>query len=126
MQGLGIPGVEEPYGQRPTARTFQSNTLIPNKSTIVEDDDDDISSEIYGSRRNTSMTSRSMGGSDKDRKAIAGLESQVGDLQGKVEELEGQVRDKDSAIDKLQGSYNEQQEVSTKVVWPFLPHMLIV
>ncbi|KAL9615349.1 MAG: hypothetical protein Q9167_000177 [Letrouitia subvulpina] len=87
MAGLGIPGVggsEEHYG-KPTAKTFQSNTIIPNKSTMVEDDDDqtgpedneDSRSEIYGKRRDTGTTFRSIGGNDRDRKAMVDLESQA-------------------------------------------------
>ena len=44
--GMGGPGgQEDPYG-RPTAKQFQSNTIIPNKSTMVEDDDDDGLSDV--------------------------------------------------------------------------------
>ena len=118
MAGLGIPGVDgtnDGYG-RPTAKTSQSNTIIPNKSTMIEDDDDD-GSDVYGSRRDTTFTSRSVGGSDKDRK-IAEYETQVGDfesriseMQVKVKQLEDQLRDKNSELDKSYGSHNEQREV---------------
>lgn len=112
MAGLGIPGVEgsnDSYG-RPTAKTSLSNTIIPNKSIMVEDDDDD-GSDIYGSRRDTTLTSRSAGGSEKDRK-LAGYESQVGEWQGKVKELEEQLRDKDLELDKIYESHNERSGVS--------------
>lgn len=122
MAGLGIPGVEganDNYG-RPTAKTSQSNTIIPNKSTMVEDDDDD-GSDVYGSRRDTTFTSRSMGGSEKDRK-LAEYETQMGDfgnrvgeLQGKVKDLEEQVRDKNLELDKVYGSHNEQKGVSFRL-----------
>lgn len=119
MAGLGIPGVEGPndgYG-RPTAKTSQSNTIIPNKSIMVEDDDDD-GSDVYGSRRDTTLTSRSVGGSEKDRKLaeygsqVGDFENRIGRLQGKVEELEDQVRNKNLELDKVYGSQNEQQGVS--------------
>lgn len=121
MAGLGIPGVEsnDGYG-RPTAKTSQSNTIIPNKSTMVEDNDDDAS-DIYGSRRDTTFTSRSVGGFDKDRK-IADFETQVGDyenrvseLQDKVKELEILLRDKTSELDQVHGFHNQQQSVG---LWP--------
>lgn len=118
MAGLGIPGVgasEDHYG-KPTAKTFQSNTIIPNKSTMVEDDDDqtgpedneDNRSEIYGKRRDTGTTFRSVGTNDKDRKAIMDLESQVSELQLKVQNLEGSVRDRDAELGRL----HESQKVS--------------
>lgn len=115
MAGLGIPGAEgsnDNHG-RPMAKTSQSNTIIPNKSTMVEDDDEE-GSDIYGSRRDTTFTSRSMVGSDKDRKAIAELDAQVEELQVKVKGLEEQLREKDAQLDKLHGSLNAEQSVSLR------------
>ncbi|KAL8839391.1 MAG: hypothetical protein Q9170_001785 [Blastenia crenularia] len=112
MAGLGIPGVggpEDAYG-RPTAKTFQSSTIIPNKSTLVEDDDDqtgpedndDGRSEFSRRRRDTGNTQRSvMMVNERDRKAITDLEAQIGDLQGKLERLESTVKDRDTEIDEL-------------------------
>jgi len=40
--GLGIPpspGIPPNDYGRPTPKTFQSNTIVPNKSTMVEDDE---------------------------------------------------------------------------------------
>ena len=124
MAGLGIPGVEghnDAYG-RPTAKTFQSSTIIPNKSTLVEDDDDqtgpedndDMRSEIYSSRRDTSNTSMSIsiGGAESKRKIIQDFQSQIGDLQGKIDQLEGKVRDKDTEIGRLQEAHKDQESVS--------------
>ena len=101
MSGNPLPpnGSEDPYG-RPTAKQFQSNTIIPNKSTMIEDDDDDGLSDVYASRRDTSYTARSAGGSDKDRKAQNELEAHVGELQTKVKELEDTLRDKSLEFDK--------------------------
>lgn len=123
MAGLGIPGVGGPddaYG-RPTAKTFQSSTIIPNKSTLVEDDDDQIGpednddgrSEFSRRRRDTGNTQRSMGmGNDRDNKAIAQFEAQVGELQAKVERLEITVKDRDSAIDDLRQAKDGKDQVS--------------
>jgi len=122
MAGLGIPAVEGPndnYG-RPTAKTSQSNTIIPNKSTMVEDDDDD-GSDVYGSRRDTTFTSRSVGGLEKDRKLaeyetqIGGFENRIGELQDKVKELEEQVRDKNLELHTVYRSHNEQKGVSLEL-----------
>ncbi|KAI5787655.1 hypothetical protein DFH27DRAFT_221162 [Peziza echinospora] len=49
--GPGGPGGPNQFG-RPLPKTFQSNTIIPNKSTMVEEDDDgmdDDPDQIYGS-----------------------------------------------------------------------------
>ena len=115
MAGLGIPGAEGSKDNqgRPLAKTSQSNTIIPNKSTMVEDDDEE-GSDIYGSRRDTTFTSRSMGGSDKDRKAITEFETQVEEMQVKVKGLEEQLREKDAEMDRMHQSRNAEQSVSPK------------
>ena len=113
MSGLGIPGAEGSNDSqgRPMAKTYQSNTIIPNKSTMVEDDDEE-GSDIYGNRRDTTFTSRSMGGSDKDRKVIVEFETQVEELQGKVKSLEEELREKNSEMDTINGSREKEQNVS--------------
>ncbi|KAI4086998.1 MAG: hypothetical protein LQ344_007094 [Seirophora lacunosa] len=112
MAGLGIPGVggpEDAYG-KPMAKTFQSSTIIPNKSTLVEDDDDptgpedndDGRNDFSAGRRDTSNTQRSTGlGTDRDRRLMAELEAQVGNLQAKVGRLESTLRDRDTEIGEL-------------------------
>ncbi|KAK4690744.1 protein SPA2, partial [Lecanoromycetidae sp. Uapishka_2] len=116
MAGLGIPGIEE---GRPQPKTFQSSTIVPNKSTMVEDDDDDAS-DIYGSRRNTTFTSRSTGGSEKDRKLadfetqVGEYESKVGELQEKVKSLEDQLRYKGLEMEKIHGSYNDDRNTQNQ------------
>ncbi len=80
---------------------------------MVEDDDEE-GSDIYGSRRDTTFTSRSMGGSDKDRKAIAEFETQVEEFQVKVKGLEEQLRDKDAEMAKIHEFRNKEQSVSLR------------
>ena len=54
--GLGIPpspGMPPNDYGRPTPKTFQSNTIVPNKSTMVEDEetggeDDDDEGDAFG------------------------------------------------------------------------------
>ena len=113
MAGLSVPGhgPNDSY-QGPTAKTFQSNTIIPNKSTMVEDDDDDNMSDVYGGRRDTTYTSRSMGGgSEKDRQAVKEYEAQVGELQGKLQDVESRLRDRDSELDRFHEARNETEDV---------------
>jgi hypothetical protein len=60
--GFGVPpspGLPNGDFSRPTQKQFQSNTIVPNKSTMVEEDDDIISpmsaengnADAYGMRR---------------------------------------------------------------------------
>jgi hypothetical protein len=129
--GLGVPGasgLESNFG-RPQPKSFQSNTIVPNKSTLVEDDDDlsgldeddDNRSDAFGlegagaglgSRRNTDTTSRSVAVSERDKKTIADYQVQIGQLQGKLEELESQMRRKDAELSKLQEGEKDRGSVS--------------
>ena len=57
VNGLPSPGLPPNDYGRPQPKTFQSNTIVPNKSTMVEDDDDPT------------------GGEDNDDEDAFGLES---------------------------------------------------
>ena len=111
--GLGIPGIgaqDEQYG-RPTAKSSQSNTIIPNKSTLVEDDDDQTGPEdndsIYGLR----TRSRKDPASDEFDRKIADYQEKVNGLQGKVDHLEEMVKEKDLALENLYSSREEAESV---------------
>lgn len=122
MAGLGIPGVGGPddgYG-RPTAKTFQSSTIIPNKSTMVEDDDDqtgpedndDNRSELSTRRRDTATTNRSIGVlHDRNRTASTEFDARVDDLQAKVNRLETILRDRDTEITGLREARDGNEQV---------------
>ncbi|KAJ5132250.1 hypothetical protein N7448_006408 [Penicillium atrosanguineum] len=110
-------------GDGPFPRSFQSNTMVPNKSTMVEDsddmgadDDDDARSDAFAldavlSRRGTTTT---LG--DSERKLLMESQSQISALLDKVEKLEEQVRAKDEELarssdaDQSGVSSNERQE----------------
>jgi len=129
--GLGIPGTGGPESEysRPQPKSFQSNTIVPNKSTLVEDDDDqsgvedddDNRSDAFGlegaggrreSRRDTNTTSRSMGASERDKKTIADYHAQVDQLQEKLEDVEGRLRQKDSELSRLHDVERDRGSVS--------------
>lgn len=104
-------------GEPPLAKSFHSNTMVPNKSTMVEDDDDmggleddyDARSDAFAldgvlSRRGTTTT---MG--DGERKLLADSQSQVSMLQEKVEKLEELVKSKDEDLAKYQNDQDKTQ-----------------
>ncbi|KAL4811012.1 hypothetical protein BDV18DRAFT_128397 [Aspergillus unguis] len=103
-------------GDGPMAKPFQSNTIVPNKSTMVEDDDggseDDYDSRsdafaldsFIRSRRGTATTI-----GDGDRKLLADTQSQVSSLQEKISKLEELLKGKDDEISKFQ---EDRQEVN--------------
>ena len=117
--GLGIPGIGAPddvYG-RPTAKSSQSSTIIPNKSTLVEDDDDQTGPEdndsSYGAgNRNRTDIGSTNANSEQDKRTIADCQAQIGDLQRKVSDLEERVRDKNGELEKVYVSRNEAENVS--------------
>lgn len=97
-------------------KSFQSNTIVPNKSTMVEDDDDAAGTEDdYDSRsdafaldsflRSRRGTATTIG--DGDRKLLADTQSQVSTLQDKVSKLEELLKTKDEEIAKSQGGREE-------------------
>lgn len=92
---------------RPLPKTFQSNTIVPNKGTLVEDDDDSGADEedafnLEGAavRRQTNKSMKSI--SMAQDKIVTDLQSQVAELQGKISSLEDTIRDKDSELQRLQ------------------------
>lgn len=111
-------------GDGPFPRSFQSNTMVPNKSTMVEDsddmgaeDDDDARSDAFAldavlSRRGTTMTL-----SDTERKMLLDSQAQVSSLQEKVEKLEEMVRAKDEELSRSQDS--DQSAVSLSILFYF-------
>jgi hypothetical protein len=106
------------YG-RPMQRQFQSNTITPNKSTMIEDEDElagvdsryERSSDAFGlesaltsprSDRDTSATSQSLG-SKTGQFQMASLEAEISDLKE-------QLRSKDDQLQQAQ-SNAEQREL---------------
>ncbi|GCB17707.1 protein SPA2 [Aspergillus awamori] len=111
-------------GDGPMAKSFQSNTIVPNKSTMVEDDDDGVGTEddydarsdafaldaVLQSRRGTGATL-----ADADRKALAETQSQVSALQDKVNKLEDLLKSKDEEISKYQEDQNKVETLEDLV-----------
>ncbi|KAL4968203.1 putative cell polarity protein [Aspergillus stella-maris] len=90
------------------------NTIVPTKSTMVEDDDagseDDYDSRsdafaldsFLRSRRGTATTI-----GDGERRLLADTQSQVSSLQEKISQLEESLKAKDDEINKFQGDRQE-------------------
>ncbi|KAK4542913.1 hypothetical protein LTR36_006102 [Oleoguttula mirabilis] len=106
------------FGARPLPKTFQSNTIVPNKSTMVEEDDTDeednesafgldkprsgISSERF------SKSTSSGAGSAEHKEKIRAQEMEIVELREKLEKLEGSVLERDGELEKLEGSVLER------------------
>ncbi|KAJ9636238.1 component of the polarisome [Coniosporium tulheliwenetii] len=136
-QSPGVPGslaIGEGTGQgggnvygRPLPKTFQSNTIVPNKSTMVEDDDsvsgvdeeDDARSEAFGLETDGQRNSELATLSQEKEKEIMELRERVAGLEGKVGSLETTLKDKDEEVERLttQGKNQESASDAEKEQW---------
>lgn len=118
------PGDQNDFG-RPLPKTFQQNTIVPNKGTMVEDDDDDSGAndddedafnlEGAAPRQSRRTTDKSLktGLNSEQEKVIQDLRAEVFDLKGKLGSLEGTLREKDGQIERLQDSEKRQLNNTT-------------
>ncbi|KAL2178762.1 uncharacterized protein P884DRAFT_196640 [Thermothelomyces heterothallicus CBS 202.75] len=98
------------YG-RPMPKQFQSNTIVPNKSTMVEEDDDAISPtsadpntpDAYGLRKGPDNrdSKRSADQSESEKKLIEEYEQQVRELREKLDGMEDTLKKKDDELNDL-------------------------
>lgn len=99
---MNSPGLPPDNFGRPLPKQFQSQTLIPNKSTMVEDDDDEsaagaATSEVRAALINVSMHDANR--NQEDKKRLAEVEAQVAELKEKVDGLQETLRKKDEDLD---------------------------
>ncbi|KAF1350181.1 hypothetical protein BDV97DRAFT_184005 [Delphinella strobiligena] len=87
---------------RPMPQSFSSNNLVPNKSTMVEDDATDDEDDVVGD------LARSSAHSEKDKERLQEYESQVNDLQERVQELEEKLK---AAETQLGASKQREEEL---------------
>lgn len=135
---MGPPGVLRgpPYGNqqfpersasneygRPLPKTFQSNTIVPNKSTMIEDDETDDEEDGFGLEKVVSgLTKRSTdksSGSEQDRAHIKAYEAQISELQDKVAVLEERLHNRDLEIERQEVSRREREQdlSSERTAW---------
>jgi hypothetical protein len=118
----GPPGGLAPGSQpnefgRPLPKTFQQNTIVPNKGMLVEDDDDSAADdddafnlEGAAARRRTNKSAKSI--SMAQENMVAELQKQVGELQSKTTALENTLQDKDEQLQKLRDAEGRRDSVS--------------
>lgn len=121
--GLMPGGPPNSFG-RPLPKTFQSNTIVPNKGTMVEDDDDtdgdnDDAFNLEGAaaRRITNKSAKSM--SMAQDKMVTDLQAQLSELQGKFTTAENSIKDKDDEIQRLRDadSMRDGNTASERAEW---------
>ncbi|KAF2006284.1 hypothetical protein P154DRAFT_256096 [Amniculicola lignicola CBS 123094] len=137
-QGGLQPGPQGNEFGRPLPKTFQQNTIVPNKGTLVEDDDDDSGANdddedafnLEGaaarqSRRQTNKSLKSINTGQQD-KLVADLQSQVSQLQSKIDSLEGSMRNKDEEMQSLKDAHSSRDtnNASERAQWNDLRYSL--
>lgn len=112
------PGMPPSGYDRPTPKQFQSNTIIPNKSTMVEEDDegdDDQAQNAYalGGREQSDAPSEVSKGSRRslvgvsdqlrqnDKRIMDDYEIQLRELREKLDSMEDQLRKKDDEMNEI-------------------------
>ncbi|ORY06886.1 hypothetical protein BCR34DRAFT_489807 [Clohesyomyces aquaticus] len=130
------PQANNEFG-RPLPKTFQSNTIVPNKGTMVEDDDDsgnddDDDADAFNlegaaprqSRRQTNKSLKMLG--EAQEKMVNDLEAQVTQLQDKVGSLETTISAKDGEITRLKDAdrNRDNNTASERAQWDDLRYSL--
>ena len=99
-RGPMSPGGPNGMPPRPFPKTFQSNTIVPNKGTMVEDDDDE-GEEAFGLDHVNSGLSRFTSGSAEDKEKIQAQETEITELKEKAQDLESKLTEKDNTLTRL-------------------------
>ncbi|KAI0853521.1 hypothetical protein F5Y00DRAFT_103317 [Daldinia vernicosa] len=102
------PGLSNGNFDRPLPKQFQSNTIVPNKSTMVEEDDDMVGSndeevdafrpQNRDSNRDSKRSIGTNGASEVDRRLIDDYQNQVRELRDKIDSMEDQLKKKDDDL----------------------------
>ncbi|KAI0126865.1 hypothetical protein BJ170DRAFT_421663 [Xylariales sp. AK1849] len=106
------PGIPPNGFDRPQIKQFQSNTIVPNKSTMVEEDDggdNDDGNDAFGLERaptdreskRSADTGVSNVVSEADKRLLEESQTQVRDLQSKLDSLENQFKKKDDELNRV-------------------------
>lgn len=97
---------------RPLPKTFQSNTIVPNKSTMVEDDDDDEEDafDLGKGLPDPTGTDQHGAGSAEDKEKIQAQEAEIIELREKLEGLESRAMDKEHEFQSVKDSLSEREQ----------------
>ncbi|KAL6876673.1 hypothetical protein J3F83DRAFT_414004 [Trichoderma novae-zelandiae] len=82
----------------------QNNTIVPNKSTMIEEDDD--GADDYGVGESSD---HGQGPSEAEKKAIEDYEAQVKELSSKLESMQVEIKKKEEEMNSLR----DQQQSGT-------------
>ncbi|EPE02786.1 cell polarity protein [Ophiostoma piceae UAMH 11346] len=92
------PGIPPNNYDRPLQKQLQSNTIVPNKSTMVEEDDDAVTSPL------SDMPNGAADNSDlqaEKKKLIDDYEAQLKELRNKMENMEQDMKRNKDELDSV-------------------------
>lgn len=102
---------------RPLPKQFQSNTIVPNKSTMVEEDDDGFGSNdgdngTFSPRGRNSKAEIMNPASEVDKRLIDDYQKQVEELRGRIEGMEAEIKSKDEELTTLKNDERSRAATS--------------
>ncbi|RFU75143.1 hypothetical protein TARUN_7098 [Trichoderma arundinaceum] len=110
IDGYGVPPSPSiPNGNyvRPMPRhPTQNNTIVPNKSTMIEEDDD--GTDGFGNGESTENGEAKGETSEADKKLIEDYEAQVKELSSKLSSMEDAIKKKDEEMNSLRDNHQSQ------------------
>ncbi|KAL7787405.1 hypothetical protein V8C37DRAFT_267540 [Trichoderma ceciliae] len=94
-----------PMPRHPT----QNNTIVPNKSTMIEEDDDGADAFGTGEApKNGEAKGENGGTSEADKKIIEDYEAQVRDLNSRLSSMEDAIKKKEEEMNGLRDNHQSQ------------------
>ncbi|KAI0547154.1 hypothetical protein F4679DRAFT_376978 [Xylaria curta] len=104
---------------RPLPKQFQSNTIVPNKSTMVEEDDDgsgsnDGESDAVSPLSRNSKEQITSPASEVDKKLVDDYQKQVQELRGRIESMEIDIKKKDEELIALRDGERSRTTASNQ------------
>ncbi|KAH6609258.1 hypothetical protein Trco_002604 [Trichoderma cornu-damae] len=113
MDGYGVPpspGVANGNYARPMPRhPTQNNTIVPNKSTMIEEDDDGADSFGAGEApENGEVEGENGATSEADKKIISDYEAQVRELNSRLSSMEDAIKKKEEEVNSLRDNHQSQ------------------
>ncbi|GAP85343.1 putative cell polarity [Rosellinia necatrix] len=102
---------------RPLPKQFQSNTIVPNKSTMVEEDDDGMASndddhDAFAPRGRDSKASMQNSSSEVDKRLIDDYRRQVEELRARIDSMGTEIKKRDEELVALKDAERSQTAAS--------------
>ncbi|KXJ96160.1 hypothetical protein Micbo1qcDRAFT_172430 [Microdochium bolleyi] len=96
------PGMQNGGYDRPMPKQFQSNTIVPNKSTMVEEDDDGSDeNDAFNAKHLSKRSQASNTISESDKRVIDDYQNQVRDLREQLDSMSDKLKQKEAEMNNM-------------------------